>query len=448
VPTLRDIVYSFCDENPQNIPTPNIVNQRIGELRKSDEFREYRRKSMGPQTEMEQFYRDLAVRHQNLIQEWERLYTPEGRLRLIEDLQTLENSIVGLINRYNTNTERNIKTLYATLPLNQHFIEYLMQSFEIYQIRGQWEQTLGNGTDIPPVLTEPETQSKPKTTTVTVAEESEETSVEVPSLLDICLSFSLKTRIQIPVPNENMSDIDIWRLVENLRSLLREIIEMTDYYYLGSILYPISPDIIRNLNENNIEINYELIEHLIQRCREINRIINKWKHITSNPHSEQLSQYMRIRTPERQPSVSPEPQQSFDSSTMKIENVRKDPNESLGYHPDIDLVQGSEYGIDRKTPFDNSLSQIIKFSGEEQRKDEILSLNIFDDFEGGETSIEPKDFGIEDFETMLLDLPPHQPLSSDQVQPSDQISGNEIIYDEIVEDLINYSPTPLNEKCL
>jgi hypothetical protein len=45
VPTLRDIVYSFCDENPQNIPTPNIVNQRIGELRKSDEFREYRRKS-------------------------------------------------------------------------------------------------------------------------------------------------------------------------------------------------------------------------------------------------------------------------------------------------------------------------------------------------------------------------------------------------------------------
>ncbi len=64
VPTLRDIVYCFYDENPQNIPTPNIVNQRIEELTKNDEFKEYRRKKRrGSLTEMEQFYRDLAVRH-------------------------------------------------------------------------------------------------------------------------------------------------------------------------------------------------------------------------------------------------------------------------------------------------------------------------------------------------------------------------------------------------
>jgi hypothetical protein len=38
----------------------------------------------------------------------------------------------------------------------------MQTSFQIYQIRGQWQQTLGIVTDIPPVPTEPETQSKPK----------------------------------------------------------------------------------------------------------------------------------------------------------------------------------------------------------------------------------------------------------------------------------------------
>jgi hypothetical protein len=55
---------------------------------------------MGSQTEMQQFYRDLAVRHHNLIQEWERLNARKGRLRLIEDLRALQNSIDRLIDRY------------------------------------------------------------------------------------------------------------------------------------------------------------------------------------------------------------------------------------------------------------------------------------------------------------------------------------------------------------
>jgi hypothetical protein len=41
--------------------------------------------------------------------------------------------------------------------------------------------------------------------------------VPKPSLLDICLLFSGKTSLRIPIPNEDMSHIDIWLLVQDLR---------------------------------------------------------------------------------------------------------------------------------------------------------------------------------------------------------------------------------------
>jgi hypothetical protein len=86
VPTLRDIVYSFYDENPQNIPHKKWWIQGIQKKKKK------------------------RISNRNGT-----LNTPFVWLRLIEDLQTLENSIVDLVNQYNTNTNTNtnIDKLYA-----------------------------------------------------------------------------------------------------------------------------------------------------------------------------------------------------------------------------------------------------------------------------------------------------------------------------------------------
>ncbi len=85
VPTLRDIVYSFYDENPQNIPHKKWWIQGIQKKKKK------------------------RISNRNGT-----LNTPFVWLRLIEDLQTLENSIVDLFNQYNTNTNTNYTRILHT----------------------------------------------------------------------------------------------------------------------------------------------------------------------------------------------------------------------------------------------------------------------------------------------------------------------------------------------
>jgi hypothetical protein len=56
LPTLQDFISSYSYENSPTIPTPNTLNSFVEELRNRGQ--------------------------QNLIQEWERVYTREGRARL------------------------------------------------------------------------------------------------------------------------------------------------------------------------------------------------------------------------------------------------------------------------------------------------------------------------------------------------------------------------------
>ncbi len=69
--------------------------------------------------ETERFYRDLVTRHLNLIREWERLNTSEGRVRITQDLDALQESVDSLIDQFNTNNESNTETFNLSLALDQ-----------------------------------------------------------------------------------------------------------------------------------------------------------------------------------------------------------------------------------------------------------------------------------------------------------------------------------------
>jgi hypothetical protein len=76
-----------------------------------------------------------------LIREWQRVNTPEGRARLIDNLWELQESIDSLIDQFETNKELNGETVYMSLTLNQQHIKYLMlRAMEIDQIRHLWRQ--------------------------------------------------------------------------------------------------------------------------------------------------------------------------------------------------------------------------------------------------------------------------------------------------------------------
>ncbi len=61
-----------------------------------------------------------------MIREWQRVNTPEGRARLIDNLWELQESIDSLIDQFETNKELNGETVYMSLTLNQQHIKYLM----------------------------------------------------------------------------------------------------------------------------------------------------------------------------------------------------------------------------------------------------------------------------------------------------------------------------------
>lgn len=76
-----------------------------------------------------------------MIREWQRVNTPEGRARLIDNLWELQESIDSLIDQFETNKELNGETVYMSLTLNQQHIKYLMlRAMEIDQIRHLWRQ--------------------------------------------------------------------------------------------------------------------------------------------------------------------------------------------------------------------------------------------------------------------------------------------------------------------
>jgi hypothetical protein len=261
VPTFRDITYFIDDENPLNIPTPNIVNQTIEQLRNSDAFKEHRRELMGPQTEMQQFYTDLEVRHQNLIQEWERLNTPEGRLRLIEGLRALQNSIDCLIDRYNTNT-REMERQSTRLCLS------MITIFDAKKFKNQSNHT---SMGIPPInQTEPLPQQIEGT-----EQDSQETDLpmlRLPTLQDIISNYSLSLTAQSLIfpSSENMgheitNSAESIRIVRNYETLSQNIKNaLNQFGEIGQLVI------------KGIEVNYEIALHLIERSKGIKNLINAW----------------------------------------------------------------------------------------------------------------------------------------------------------------------------
>ncbi len=63
-----------------------------------------------------------------MIQEWERVNTPEGRPGLIHDLFVLQDSIHSFIDEYNENKVSNERIFYMSLPINRQHIDYLMST--------------------------------------------------------------------------------------------------------------------------------------------------------------------------------------------------------------------------------------------------------------------------------------------------------------------------------